>query len=234
MSKSIGKGVAVCIVEDDEGVREHVALALSRMDFSVRSYADARELYLGLLKAPCDVLILDLDLAGEDGFGIVEQLRGVTSPGILILTACDDPDTMERCLLKGADAYLVKPVEPRLLAATLISISRRTQGLAAGAGRSTDWRLVGDGWTLVAPDGQQVDLTVSERTLLGLLFERANTAVQRDAITRALGHQPDYYLDHRLDMLVSRLRRKVSDALGTPLPLRAVRGIGFMLSLRSR
>lgn len=235
MSELIGSGIAVCVVDDDEYLREQMVMALQRMGFGARGYADARGLYLGLLQAPCDVLVLDLNLKGEDGFAIVEQLHGVLSPGILVLTACDDLDTQVRCLTNGADAYLVKPVDFRQLAATLISLSRRVRNPAEGrSDAGTDWRLAGEGWVLVAPDGQRVDLTASERELLGILFDNANTAVRRDAIIVALGHHPDYYLGHRLDMLVSRLRRKVSEELGVSLPLKAVRGIGFLLSLRLR
>ncbi len=234
MSELVGSGIAVCIVEDDEGLRDQASEALERMGFAVRAYADARGLYLGLLQAPCDVLVLDLNLRGEDGFTIVEQLRGVCSTGIVILTARDDVDMLVHCLTNGADAYLVKPVDFRQLAATLVSLARRLGRRQTGTAQPSDWQLAGDGWTLVAPDGQQLGLTASERSLLGELFGQANTAVRRDAIIAALGHHSDYYLDHRLDMLISRLRRKVNEAIGIPLPLKAVRGIGFMLSLRTR
>lgn len=234
MVEAVGSGIEICIVEDDESLRQAIAQALRGMGFGVRGFADSRGLYLGLLQAPCDVLLLDLNLAGEDGFTIVEQLRGVCSPGIVILTARDDADMLVHCLTNGADAYLVKPVDFRQLAATLVSLARRLGRGQTGTAQPSDWQLAGDGWTLVAPDGKQLGLTASERALLGELFGQANTAVRRDAIIAALGHHPDYYLDHRLDMLISRLRRKVNEAIGIPLPLKAVRGIGFMLSLRTR
>lgn len=234
MSEQIGSGIEVCIVEDDEDLREEISLALRRMGFGVRALAGSRDLYLALLQAPCDVLVLDLNLPGEDGFTIIERLKGLLSAGILVLTARSGTDDLVRCLTSGADAYLVKPVDFRELAANVISLSRRVResAPAVAAPPAPGWRLAGDGWSLVGPAGRRVALTASERILLQLLFEQANTAVRRDVIISALGHQPDYYLDHRLDMLVSRLRRKVQEAIGTPLPLKAVRGVGFMLSPR--
>ncbi|WP_168734391.1 response regulator transcription factor [Pseudothauera nasutitermitis] len=236
MSEQIGSGIEVCIVEDDEDLREEISLALRRMGFGVRALAGSRDLYLALLQAPCDVLVLDLNLPGEDGFTIIERLRGLLSAGILVLTARSGTDDLVRCLTSGADAYLVKPVDFRELAANIVSLSRRVReahpSSAPAMPTVLTWQLAGDGWSLVGPQGRRVALTASERILLQLLFEQANTAVRRDVIISALGHQPDYYLDHRLDMLVSRLRRKVQEAVGTPLPLKAVRGVGFMLSPR--
>lgn len=81
----------------------------------------------------------------------------------------------------------------------------------------------------MSPSGRGVSLTASERQLLLCLFAGGNEVVRREALVEAMGHRVDYYLNHRLDMLVSRLRNKVRREIGTALPLRAVRGIGFHL-----
>lgn len=225
-----GAGISVYIVEDDFDLREELTLGLGDFGFKVRGFSCSREFYRGLLEAPCDIAILDLGLPDEDGLSVAAHLSEISNAGIVVLTGRRGLDERVRGLLGGADAYLVKPVDIRELAATLISVRRRI-GDVSGAGTApVSWALAQDGWVLQMPSGQTVTLTPSERVLLQCLFEQSNTTVSREQLITALGHRSDYYLDHRLDMLVSRLRRKVNEA-GFNLPLRAVRGVGLLLSL---
>jgi two-component system, OmpR family, response regulator PhoP len=86
-----------------------------------------------------------------------------------------------------------------------------------------------DGWTLAAPDGRRIALTTQERQFIGVLIAEGGRPVKRDALVLALGGDPYDYDLHRLDTLVSRLRKK-ADALGLDLPLRAVRGVGYLFN----
>ena len=228
----LGSGIETCIVASDRALRTHGADALRSMGFGVRAFEDSRGLYLGLLRATCDVLVLDVELAGEDARTIIKELKGLLGIGIIALTASNATADLMTCLGAGADICLVKPLDYRELAANMVGLSYRVgdarhRGTAQSA---RTWRLTDDGWVLVAPQRARVPLTASERILLQLLFDRANTAISRSTVIEALGHHPDYYLDHRLDMVVSRLRRKVIDTAGLPLPLKAVRGVGYLMT----
>lgn len=225
-----GTGLEVCVVEDDADFREEMQTALQRAGFAVRAFCDSLELYAGLLEQPCDLLVLDLGLPGEDGRSVMRRLKAVMKTGVVIVTARGDVDSRVDCMMDGADAYLVKPVDFRELVATLVSVSRRAVATPALPGAPA-WQLQDDGWTLAAPTGGVVSLTPSERSVVSALFADAGRVVSREALIVALGHDTDYYLEHRLDMLISRLRRKVREGTGIPLPVRAVRGAGFMLSL---
>lgn len=225
-----GTGISVYIVEDDADLREELALGLGDFGFTVRGFSCSREFYRGLLEAPCDIAVLDLGLPDEDGLSVAAYLNDISNTGIVVLTGRRDMDERVRGLLGGADAYLVKPVDLRELAATLISVHRRIGEVTAPPPLSATWVLAQDGWVLQTPNEKTVSLTPGERVLLQCLFEHANRTVSREQLIIALGHRPDYYLDHRLDMLVSRLRRKVG-ATGVNLPLRAVRGVGLLLTL---
>lgn len=239
----IGKGIHVCVVEDDDDLREELVGTLGDMGFTVRGFGDAQGLYLGLLQSPCDVVILDLGLPGEDGFSIMQHIKGLRVMGIVILTASSSTDEMVRCLSDGADAFVTKPFEFRALAASLVSVHRRVSGAAAPVAATpaqdspaqaaqvapVDWHLADGGWTLRTPCGRRVGLTSSERIVLQSLFDRPNHTVKREILVTALGYDSEFYLDHRLGMLVTRLRRKVRDSVGLELPLKSVRGVGFML-----
>ncbi|MDX9767495.1 MAG: response regulator transcription factor [Ectothiorhodospiraceae bacterium] len=224
--------IEVCCVDDDTDLREAIVRALDAQGFRARGFGGSRELYLGLLQRPCRIAVLDVGLPGEDGFSIAANLRA-NDPGmgIVMLTACGGTDHRVQGLLGGADAYLVKPVDMRELVATLHSLARRLGRPTEAASTATPgWHLALDGWCLVAPDATQISLTGSERALLQTLMRSPDLPVARDALVTALGHDSDYYLPHRLDMLIGRLRRKVLETAGRPLPLKAVRGVGFVFS----
>lgn len=233
-----GDGIGVCVVEDDEDLREELVAGLADFGFDVRGFHDSTGLYRGLLAGPCDIVVLDVGLPREDGFAVAASLREIRDMGIVFFTGRGSTEDRVRGLMQGGDAYLVKPVDLRELVATLVSVRRRMAAVAvsavgddappdAGAG----WTLTPDGWSLLTPSSVHVPLTSLERSLLQYLFEHAGEVASRESLVQALGHRLDYYDNHRLDVLVSRLRRKVKREAGSVLPLRAVRGHGFILSL---
>ncbi len=94
---------------------------------------------------------------------------------------------------------------------------------------STAWRLVDDGWSLVSPANQPVALTSQERTVMGLLSSQRGQTVDRATLIAALAKDPHDFDPHRLEMIFYRLRGKIADLGDGALPVRAVRGIGYML-----
>jgi DNA-binding response OmpR family regulator len=160
----------------------------------------------------------------------MEHLRETTGTGIIMLTARARIDDRVRALMGGADIYLVKPVDMAELAANIISLGRRLRATEnVGRERDGGWRISGDGWLLSTPSGASISLSDAERKLLLVLSQKPGSAVSREALAKALGHHPDEVLSNRMDMLVSRLRRKVTQASGEKIPLQSVRGVGFSL-----
>lgn len=222
----------ICIVEDEADLREEIVEALLEAGFGVRGFPASRELYAALLAAPCDIVILDVGLPGEDGFSIAERLHSLGPMGIIMLTARAHTEDRVRALLGGADVYMVKPVDLRELLAVIHSLERRLRnGEASGAvpveNASRPWALSADGWTIFDPDGVSLPLTAQERAFLQRLWLQPGEAVSREELALAMGGDPYEYDFHRLDTLVSRLRRKATEH-GLVLPLRAVRGMGYL------
>ena len=232
------KPLEICIVEDETDLREEIVESLQVAGFHVRGFPASRELYAALLVAPCDIVVLDVGLPGEDGFAITEHLRRLGSIGIIMLTARAQNEDRVRGLQQGADAYLVKPTDLRVLEATIVSLARRLKQ-AAGSGTdvsavtspptASSWVLSDDGWTLSDPVGSTLALTSQERVFLGYLVARTGTAVTREELASVLSTDPCHYDLHRLDALVNRLRKKAGD-LGLNLPMRSIRGIGYVFS----
>ncbi|MGD9946113.1 MAG: response regulator transcription factor [Burkholderiaceae bacterium] len=227
-----GAGIELCILESDDECRTQTEKALIGLGFMVRAFDQPRLLYAALLQKSCHLLLLGIDLPGDDGMAVLGQLRAISRLGIVIVTR-EAGEGRIRGLLCGADACLVKPFDSRLLAATLISVHRRVfapgYGPSADAGRG--WELSVDGWFLLEPNGQRIPLTPSERPIVRILVTNAGRTVARADLMKTLGEYGDYYVNHRLDVLISRLRQKVRQQAGRPLPLKAVRGVGFTFSI---
>lgn len=222
----------VALLEDDAELREQILLpGLRSHGFEVTGLASAAELYLQLPQQSFDILVLDVGLPDQDGFTITRYLRASSSIGIVMLTGRSGAADRVHGLSMGADAYLAKPVNLDVLAATLQSLGRRLGNAspAPPVDVRPAWRLHANGWSLVAPGGGTVTLTQAERCVLSLLLSKSGEAVSREVLIAAL--TPDVYdFDpHRLETLIHRLRRKVSTGTREALPLRALHGMGYVL-----
>jgi DNA-binding response OmpR family regulator len=128
--------VRVIVVDDEPDLREMIATYLNKYGFVVDAAGDGRELDAHLADDPADLLILDVNMPGEDGFAIARRVRAHSTMPILMLTA--DGDTVDRVvgLEVGADDYMTKPFDLRELRARIQAILRRT-------GRARDVRSDG-------------------------------------------------------------------------------------------
>jgi len=230
----------VALLEHDDTQREQVLLGLRRCGFEVDALRTTGQLQQALMNAPFDFSVLDTVFSYREDVSLPRWLRSqYPQMGITILSDQSDPSDHLRGLNEGADAYLVKPVQVEIVAATLSSIARWMQRPHAmplpaepGAGAGAQWQLQSEGWCLVAPDGAKVTLTISERRLVQVLWQHSGTLVNRETLMLAVtnGQGSAGEIDpHGLDMLLYRLRRKVQNRVGQTLPLEVVRGAGYIL-----
>lgn len=228
----------VAVLEDDHDLREDILVpGLRDFGFDITAAGTAAELYRHMLKQSFDMVVLDIGLPDEDGLSVVRHLRELSDLGIVMLTGNHGRLDRIQALRDGADAYLSKPADIELLAATLHSLSRRMRrnmeevpsalSVMADDARGL-WRLDTDGWCLVSPRNGVIALTVPERSLLHVLIAAAGTPVGRETLISALTEDVYDFDPHRLDMLVHRLRRKISDQTGEASPLLTARGAGYV------
>lgn len=228
----------VCIIDEKNRSRETLRELFSAAGYAVREFSGARDFYASMLVRNCDVVIFDMGLPHDESLSIAATLRQLQPPvGIIMTTEVDCVEHRLKGLRVGADACLVVPVDEReVLAVTANLLGRlRMRGgeptpLPAAAttiGNPTSWSLSDEGWTLVCPGGEGVHLTVQERLFMQRILQTPGDAVSREELVNALGGDPYDYDLHRIEALVSRLRRKMKDA-GFTLPLRSVRGKGYL------
>jgi DNA-binding response OmpR family regulator len=224
-------GLRIAVVEDDPELRAIILDELRHEGAQAFGFGSAEALYRHLLGTACEAVVLDVGLPGEDGYSVARYLRQIVPhAGIVMLTGRGANTDMARGLTQGADLYLVKPLDVELLVAALLNLRRRLQPVVPPTVATTrDWRLSDDGWTLFSPELRSLALTEAERGLLKALFAQRGAPVDRDTLIAAVTDAPWDFDPHRLEVLVHRLRARVTTAVAATLPLRAVRGQGYLL-----
>lgn len=223
-----GGPLRIVVVEGGAGLRNEVlVLGLNSEGFSARGVANAAELYRCMAEETFDVVLIDIGLPDEEGFLIARHVRDTTSMGIVILSGFGSDAERLRGLQEGGDIYLSTPVNMQVLAATLRNLARRIRGREAA---SSGWRQEKGGWRLLAPNGRAVSLTLAERQLVELLFAQSGEPIHRERLIAKLAEDAHDFDPHRLETMVYRLRMKCEKETGAKLPLRAVRGIGYLLT----
>jgi DNA-binding response OmpR family regulator len=216
----------VLLIEDDQSIRDGLELALRRQGHRVSTRITGEEGLAHLRAASPDIVVLDLMLPGIDGFEVCRRARALGSVPIIIFTARSDDLDVVSGLEAGADDYVVKPVQPRVLDARIRAVLRRVE--REPTGRACYGELVIDRTALtVTRGGQPVGLTPTElRMLLELSRSPGQVLTRQQLLAAVWAH--DYLGDSRLvDACVQRLRAKIETSPSTPRYVQTVRGFGY-------
>ena len=232
----------VLIVEDDSHVREMLAEYLRTHGYEVALAEQGTAMREAVEKTLPDVVLLDVNLPGEDGFTLARFLRERYDVGIIMVTAAADVADRVAGLEVGADDYVAKPFDLRELRARVKSVIRRMQarpqtapgapapGVAAASSRVRIGACTLDlaSHQLFAADGNEVPLTGMEFALLKVVLERPNQVLNRDQLLTLTRNREWEPFDRSIDIRVARLRRKVEHDPEHPEAIRTVRGEGYM------
>ena len=220
----------VVIVEDDLRLSELVRDFLQNNDFRVSVENRGDHAVDRIQRENPDLIILDLGLPGKDGFSVCRQLRAASiNIPILMLTARDNDIDHVVGLELGADDYVIKPVEPRVLIARIHALLRRSR--SAGTLESGTLRFgalaINTTGRSVMVEGESVALSSNEFDLLVLLASRAGEIQSREMLYQELYKREYNGLDRTLDVRISHLRKKLGD-VGSPEKIRTVWGHGYL------
>lgn len=228
---------SVLFVEDDADLRDELTTCIAGSGYRVQGAGTLHEAEI-LLAEPFDLLILDINLPDGSGMELCRRLRPHIRAGIIICTGRSERSLRISGLKDGADAYLVKPVDPEELEATLASVLRRVGGAdlpssLVATPLPAPWRLDSLRRTLLTPTGVAIVLTASEAQLINLVLSAPQRQLSRSALLSNVDIA-DGAGSHRLEALISRLRRKVFDRSRQQLPLQSIYGKGYIFTDHAR
>ncbi|MCP4351090.1 MAG: response regulator [Desulfobacterales bacterium] len=228
----------VLLVEDDERLASLIQEYLKQHNFEVAVEHRGDQAVERILAEKPDLVILDLMLPGLDGLDVCKAVRPDYTSPILMLTARDEDTDQVVGLEIGADDYVTKPVQPRVLLARVRALLRRSRNEPNSHkppkqpgnpeelifGRLHINRASRGVWL----DRQEIELTTNDFELLWLLAEQAGKILDRDEIlTRLRGIGYDG-MDRSVDMRISRLRKKLGDDSAKPCRIKTVWAQGYL------
>lgn len=226
--------IRILLIEDDVRlsclIQEYLLQQGMRVDIESRGDSACER----ILTDNPDLVILDLMLPGMNGLDICKTIRPDYVGPILMLTARDEDIDEVVGLEIGADDYVTKPVQPRVLLARIRGLLRRTHASEGCCDGSEQNFLHFDNFKIshsareVWLDNHVLNLTTNEFDLLWLLASHAGEVLTRDQILEQLRGIDYDGLDRSVDIRISRLRKKLGDNTSRPFRIKTVRGKGYL------
>ncbi|WP_119269910.1 response regulator [Taklimakanibacter deserti] len=230
------------VVDDDREICDLIRHFFERHGYRVGVAHDEAQMQSELRRHDFDLVVLDVMLPGRNGLDLCRDIRGRSQVPIIMVTAINETADRIVGLEMGADDYIAKPFEPRELLARVRAVIRRFTATAAAEpdGRPSQV-LRFDDWTidlaqrrLWSADNVVITLTMAEFDLLGVFVTHPRRTLSRDQLLDfTQGHAAQSF-DRSIDILVSRLRRKLAGGAKAVNPIVTVRGGGYMLSSEVR
>jgi len=223
--------ISILLVEDDEPLASLTQEYLQKHGYHVLVELRGDTAVERILRERPNLVILDIMLPGKDGFEICAEVRPEYEGPLIMFTARDEDIDQLLGLELGADDYICKPVQPRLLLARIKTVLRRVSGNNA-LSSINEYHF--DGFEIHASsrearlNGSLLNLTTAEFDLLWLLASNAGDIMSRDDIVGRLRHIDYDGMDRSIDLRISRLRKKLGDNPASPQRIKTVRGSGYL------
>lgn len=220
------RGLRIIVIEDHDDLREVVAASLTDMGHEVRDIPCAEDLGDELASFRADLLVIDLNLPGEDGLSVARRMRAAQPDiGIIITTARNQTRDIANGYGSGADIYITKPFAPEELGAAVTALSRRLGLSRPDTGLLTlDHRLL----QLQGPAGA-VNLSNHECQLLAALTKARDQRLETWQLLELGGRSVDEAEKRALAVQMVRLRKKLLDAGAGEPTIKGIRGTGYQL-----
>lgn len=224
----------IAIVDDDPRICRLYRRILESAGYNVFAAKNEEELLQTLAKTDIHLIFLDLQLPDKHGLDILRDLNKKPEIGVIILTGTGDRIDEIVSLESGADAFLLKPFGARELLARVRSILRRlrvddsappkAEGTALFFG---EWTLDTSTHTLKTLNGKEVKLTSTEFSLLLVFLHSSNNVLSRDQLLDHISGSKWSPMDRSIDVLISRLRKKIELNSEKPMYIKTIRGVGY-------
>jgi len=222
----------VLLVEDNLRVSDELALVLESGGYNTRCACDGEHMRSLLVEYTPSVVMLDLSLPGEDGISLCRWLRGVYPDiGIVMLTARVMGSDRTEGYKAGADVYLTKPTRPEEVLAVIRNLLRRSERLGlTEKNEPSCWSLHMKSMYLTSPESDVLSLTPKETVALKTLAQSLSHCTYCDLIDKlGSGTSQSSFDKVRLEVLISRLRRKLFNFKKQAFEIETIHGTGYRL-----
>ncbi len=233
---------SILICDDDLKIRQLVKEFLEQYQYAVSCVEDGQSLLSRLTAREFDLILLDLMLPDEDGLSLCRKIRQSSSVPIIIITAVNDDIDRVAALEMGADYYMTKPLNVRVLMAYIKTILRRQKNTSQliintpPLSQSSTYCYTFEGWTLnvkerslICPAMTRVTLSYGEFQILLSLAKTPRCVLSRDTLLDAtLTNERDSF-DRSIDVLVSRIRKKLKAHTNDFNFIKTIRNVGYLL-----
>ncbi|AXV18421.1 DNA-binding response regulator (plasmid) [Neorhizobium sp. SOG26] len=220
----------VLVIEDSVDIAEAVEAKLTRAGHHVVLAQDGISGEELAIHGEFDVVVLDINLPGRSGFDVMAHMRQQNSPTpVLVITARNQLDDKISLLDLGADDYIVKPFDLGELEARLRAVTRRHQGLAKSLIRVGGLEVDLSSRS-ARVDGRPLELGRREFEVLETLASHAGITVSKERLYLKLFGHDDAGTPNAVELLVSRVRRKLDEV---DVEIVTHRGVGYMLRIKS-
>ncbi|MBI5218643.1 MAG: response regulator transcription factor [Bacteroidia bacterium] len=218
----------IFVIDDDEKLNDLLRNYLSNFGYHVVTFTNPKIGLDKINKELPDLVILDVMMPEMDGFTACREIRKEYSVPIILLTARGDVTDRIVGLELGADDYLPKPFEPRELVARIQTILRRTQpgNMKQGVLKSGRFEVSPDKH-IIKLDNKEIELSSLEYEALYLFIRKKGSVLSRDNIMESLRGIDWSAFDRSVDILISRLRQKLSDDPKNPVFIKTIRSSGY-------
>jgi DNA-binding response OmpR family regulator len=230
----------ILVVDDDKDVRDTIRDYFEFCGFDVFVAGDGDGMRNILARRPVEIVLMDLNLPGEDGLALTRELRASRPVGVIMLTAAGQ--TIDRIigLEMGADDYVPKPFDPRELLARVKSVLRRLRERpkevpTSGEEKPEVVRMGSCTLDLAAhrlydASGEEIPLTSMEFDLLQAFARHPDRVLSRERLLELAHNRDGDVFDRSIDLRIARIRKKIEQDATKPQVLKTVRGAGYMFS----
>lgn len=221
--------------DDEKALRDIVAAFLRNDGHEVTTFADGDALLAAFSRKPCELVVLDIMMPGNDGLAVLQALRARSTVPVILLTAKDGDSDYYSGLALGSDDYITKPFKPLLLSAKVQALLRRVQFEQQAKQPPADEDLVCGNLCYASRarecrvDGRRLALTPTELRFLHYMMQRFEEAVRREQLLADVWEMPEALESRVADETNRRLRRKLAEA-GCDVYVQTVWGYGLKLT----
>jgi DNA-binding response OmpR family regulator len=225
----------ILVCDDELDVREMLQEYLSKRGYQISVAASSKELRAVMSVNQIDLILLDINMPGEDGLTTLRSLRIEDQTPVVMLTAAGEVVDRIIGLEMGADDYLGKPVDLRELEARIKAVLRRKDNIPAPQEDNTgnfaefgNFVLDLEAAKMLSADGEEVPLTAMEFSLLKVFAKNKGRVLNRDQLLEQAHDRSWDPFDRSIDIRISRLRRKIEIIPEKPAIIKTVRGLGYL------